>query len=38
MVIHHVPGVPVKRDIIKYDKLVTKTTIRDGLSGKEKRP
>lgn len=37
MVIHDIPGIPVKRDIIKYDKLVTKTIISDGLSGK-KRP
>ena len=30
VVIHHIPGVPVQRHVIKHHKLVSKTTVGNG--------
>lgn len=32
MVVHYVPGIPVQRDIIKQNKLVPFTAVRNGFS------
>lgn len=32
MVVHYIPSIPIQRDIIKHDKLVPVTAVRDGFS------